>query len=138
MPTLSLLSRRGSSPRRWVIAGFAALLLGGRASPALAQDGTGTLLVRVLARADSSPLPGAFVRSGRIGAVADSSGLATLSLPGGLTQVSVTSPGFRTWAFEITIVPNAPQRVEAPLDRLGNAPEALTVRTARSPVRAGA
>jgi iron complex outermembrane receptor protein len=78
-----------------------------------AQSSTGTLYVTV--HFESRPLAGAFVRSGRIGGVADSAGVARLELPGGLTRVTVTHPGFRPWSFEITIVADAPQRVDAAL-----------------------
>jgi outer membrane receptor for ferrienterochelin and colicins len=96
------------------LAGLA--LLAHLAASAAAQAppaGTGTLLVTV--RAGDSVLAGAFVRSGRRGAVADSLGVARLDLPGGLTRVLVTHPGHRGWEFEITIVPDAPQRVDADL-----------------------
>lgn len=91
---------------------------------------TGTLLVMV--HADSVPVRGAFVRSGRIGAASDTAGVARLELPGGLTRVIVSHPGFRPWTFEITIVPDAPQRVRADLVPAPTNPHGLPVATARS------
>ena len=70
---------------------LAALAAGAAPGQTLAaQTGTGTLVVRVRSSADSAPLPGAFVRSGRWAGTTDSAGVATLELPGGLASVLVS------------------------------------------------
>jgi iron complex outermembrane receptor protein len=96
-----------------------------------AQVGTGTLVVRVRSSADSTPLAGAFVRSGRWAGTTDSAGVATLELPGGLASVLVSRPGYRSWNFEITIVVDAPQRVAATLEPSDPSPDGDTVRGTR-------
>jgi len=95
---------------RWVLAILAVV-----AGPAAAQDATGTLVVTVR-RQDSVPLPGAFVRSDRIGGVANDSGQARIQLPARLVSVIVSHPGYRSSIFEITIVPAVTQRYDLVLD----------------------
>jgi iron complex outermembrane receptor protein len=90
-----------------------------RVAPAAAQApaleaATGVLVVRVR-KVDSTPLPGAFVRSGRIAAIADSAGLARIELPATLRTVVVSAPGLAPRSFEMTIVPDVPNRVEITL-----------------------
>lgn len=82
--------------------------------PVSAQQ-TGTLVVSVL-RPDSTPLAGAFVRSDRVGGVADPSGVARIELPARLVRVEVSHPGFRPRLFEITILPAVVQRHELTLE----------------------
>lgn len=111
----------------------ASLLLSLALGPGLAlnaQTPTGTLLVTV--RVDSVPLRGAFVRSGRTGGVSDATGVARLELAAGLTRVVVSHPGYQPWSFEITIVPEAQQRVAADLTPAPPNPHGLVAESARS------
>ncbi len=82
---------------------------------ARAQDSTGTLIVRVRRASDSTPLAGAFVRSGRLGGATDQSGLARIDLPATLQSITVSRGGFLSRTFEMTIVANAAQSVDLAL-----------------------
>jgi hypothetical protein len=100
-----------------------ATAIGGGAAPVEAQSdatvaATGSLLVRVR-RSDSTAVVGAFVRSGRIAGVTDSTGVATIELPAALRTITVTSPGYRARSFEMTIVAGAPNRVDIFLSPTG-------------------
>lgn len=90
-----------------------ALLFGDRVA---AQAPAGTLVVTVR-RTDSTPIFGAFVRSGRVGATTDANGVARLRLAAALRAVVVTSPGFVSRQFEMTIVAGVSQRFELLLER---------------------
>jgi outer membrane receptor for ferrienterochelin and colicins len=79
---------------------------------ARAQDSTGTLIVRVRRASDSTPLAGAFVRSGRLGGATDQSGVARIDLPATLQSITVSRGGYLPRTFEMTIVANAAQSVD--------------------------
>lgn len=86
-----------------------------------AQDSTGTLMVRVLRDADSTPLAGAFVRSGRVSGITDRAGVARVALPAKLWSVTVSHPAFESHTFEMTIEPNVSQQADIVLaPRLGS------------------
>lgn len=107
------------------------MLIGAGTAPAAAQQSTGTLVVTVR-RADSIPLEGAFIRSDRIGAVANDSGQARIELPARLVTVLVSHPGYRSSVFEITIVPEVVQRYDLALDLLNAESSETSVQTTRA------
>lgn len=118
----------------WRLALAAVLLGAGVAAPAgplAAQDGTGTLLVRVR-RPDSTPLPGAFVRAGRIAAVTDAAGLARVELPATLISVVVSHPAYESQSFEMTIVASVSQEADVVLRALPPARGAAAVGVTRT------
>ncbi len=102
----------------------------GGATPVAAQD-TGTLFVTVR-QPDSSALPGAFVRSDRIGSAANDSGIARLELPARLVSVAVSHPGFESRVFEITIIEGVAQRFELILAHRSAEPAAALVHAPRT------
>lgn len=83
--------RLARAAARFAVAGQ--FTLGIATAPLLAQGSTGTLIVHVESRCVA--LPGATVRSGRIGARTDSSGTARLQLDTGTVRVQVRNIGFR-------------------------------------------
>lgn len=89
-------------------------------APLLGQDSTGVLQVRVLSAADSTPLGGAFVRSGRVSGTTDPAGLVRVNLGATLAGITVSRPGFATRVFEMTILPAVVQRAEIYLPILGD------------------
>jgi hypothetical protein len=105
-PRPSLITRFGRS----IGAIGLALWLG--PSAARAQDSTGTLLVRVHRLADSTPVSGAFVRSGRVAATTDIAGAGRIELLAKLSSVTVSHPSFESQTFEMTIEPNVTQRAD--------------------------
>lgn len=107
------------------------ILLSGITAPVAAQNSTGTLVVTVR-RQDSVPLGGAFVRSDRIGAVANDSGQAQVELPARLVSVIVSRPGYRSSVFEITIVPEVIQRYDLALDPVNGQSSEHAVQTTRA------
>jgi outer membrane receptor for ferrienterochelin and colicins len=93
--------------QRWIAIAPAAVLacllaLAGLATPAAAQEGTGTVRVRV--ESDGTPLPGADARAGRTGARTDALGRATLRLPTGFHTVEVRRHGYESTALLVDIV----------------------------------
>jgi iron complex outermembrane receptor protein len=79
---------------------------------AVAQDSTGVLMVRVYRHVDSTPVSGAFVRSGRVAAITDRAGVGRVELAARLSSVTVTHPQFEPYTFEMTIEPNVAQRAD--------------------------
>jgi len=87
-----------------------------------AQDSTGSLLVRVYRSADSTPLAGAFIRSGRVAATTDGAGVGRVELLARLSSITVSHPLFDAQTFEMTIEPNVSQRADiylGPTDQPG-------------------
>ena len=68
---------------------------------AVAQTGTGTIIVRVTA--DSVPISRATIVTGRTGTVTDQSGLATFKLPTGRHTFRVTPVGFRPESLTVVV-----------------------------------
>ena len=101
------------------------------AAPVGAQRPTGTLMVTVRG-ADSASLVGAFVRSDRIGGIANDSGEARIELPARLVSVVVTHPGYQPARFEITILPAVTQRYELVLEPVTGERSAATIQATRA------
>lgn len=95
-----------------LILAVSCLLVAGTARPLAGQDSTGVLQVRVLSGVDSTPLTGAFVRSGRVSAVTDQAGVVKLRLAATLSKVAVSHPAFDPRSFEMTILAGLSQRAE--------------------------
>ena len=86
----------GASP---FVALFAAVVLAG---PAVQADARQT--VRVEVRADERPLEGALVAAGPATATSDAFGLAQLTVPPGVVEVTVSNVGFVTVSTSLTVV----------------------------------
>jgi iron complex outermembrane receptor protein len=129
---------RGAPSRIALIACLGHLALS--SAPVSAQshqsNDTGLLLVRVR-HADSTPLPGAFVRSGRLAGVADTAGVAQIELPATLRTIVVSAPGLESRSFEMTIVAGVPNRVDIVLAPARAADADLPSTALRREVRVG-
>lgn len=107
------------------------ILAAGATGPVAAQQPTGTLVVTVRG-ADSASLGGAFVRSDRIGGIANDSGQARIDLPARFVAVVVTHPGYQPARFEITILPAVTQRYELVLEPVSGRPSDAIIHATRA------
>ena len=100
---------------------LAALLLAVAAPLAHAQDASATLTLRV--RHDARPVAGASARSGMIGAITDSAGIATLRLAAGAHDVIVARATFRAETLAVVLRAGADTTVDVALALLEPEPE---------------
>lgn len=94
-----------------------------------AQAGTGMVVVRVLA--DSAPLAGAAVRSGRIGAYTDVRGEARLTLGAGTVSIRVSRVGYGPDSLVVELAAGATETRTVTLHEETTELEEITVTTTR-------
>jgi outer membrane receptor for ferrienterochelin and colicins len=77
------------------------LLIAGLPPEIAAQDGTGTVRLRL--ESHGAPLAGAAVRAGRVGSLTDAEGRATLRLPAGAHTIAVSLIGYARGSTRIDV-----------------------------------
>lgn len=101
--------------------------------PLAAQEEQGTLVVRV--RSDAGPVDQADVQAGTMLARTDSSGVATIELPPGKYEVTVTRFGFETVKARTTIVAGATSTLPVELEEAAVLTENVVVTATRTTQR---